>query len=45
MVNAKPKKCKKGTHKSKSGKSCLKTKPRKYKLNFDLIYGKKKKKK
>ncbi|MFH1358605.1 MAG: hypothetical protein ABIH37_01830 [archaeon] len=36
------KKCPKGKHKSKSGKKCIKNKPKRYKLNFSLIYGKKK---
>jgi hypothetical protein len=36
------KKCPRGKHKSKTGKSCVKNKPKRYKLNFDLIYGKKK---
>jgi len=42
------KRCKKGTHKSKTGKSCVanepKRKPKRYRLNFELIYGKPKKK-
>lgn len=40
------KRCKTGTHKSKTGKSCVtnKPKPKRYRLNFELIYGKPKKK-
>lgn len=37
------KKCPKGTTKSSTGKTC-RAKPKKYKLNFKLIYGNKKKK-